>query len=648
MAADLKNTQKIPEPPAFRVAYGYMRVSSNGQTTERQEATLDSWLRAHSDYELKDLVVQHVSGRKKGRLDWFFKTPTGSVLVVEDLDRFSRLSITDGVDLLHRIFKSGRFIAVCSHRVGNGDIIRNWNGRGVARSLIDEFDRAREESERKRERSNGAVRSAYEIFKEKNFAHPKCPLKPRLGNKKVHYPFWLDLDLSGNNGYGEFETNKNVRCILRAFELSLDPNMGEDLVMAQLIKEGFRSLSGQKKGQKLSGSTIGGWLKNRQVLGEHQMTVVVLDEFGEPIKERVPYGDVLHLFPAIISPKDFERVQQLRKERGKKPENTSCGGKVGSLFQGHQFCAQCGGSMGLKGQIDGYDARLRCSVGKKDIDKCHVIGENGEKLRKGATYNELEILNSILDIEWESLFGNHEHEAKLREWTATQQKAYAKYQEAEEEVKLKKDSIRKSFSRGEKIPDFLITDLQEAEALCEKERELYNKATADLQTLSSRPSGKEAAKNIKDRVSIFIDEERIHPDEEQRIQYRTKFNQWLKSEGIVLLVDVRTGKCEVGRGTVETVGRTHTLVEFDQSLNDAVGLGLNPAEAKAWIQTQSKSEPGIGNTTVTMSPGSPSQSRPTHSDWPQPEKAWGHVDRFPLKAITVHRKAANRRSKKPN
>ena len=125
-----------------------MRVSSNGQTTERQEAALDSWLRAHSDYELKDLVIQHVSGRKKGRLDWFFKTPAGSVLVVEDLDRFSRLSITDGVDLLHRIFKSGRFIAVCSHRVGNGEIIRNWNGRGVARALIDEFERAREESER--------------------------------------------------------------------------------------------------------------------------------------------------------------------------------------------------------------------------------------------------------------------------------------------------------------------------------------------------------------------------------------------------------------------------------------------------------------------------------------------------------------------
>jgi len=214
-------------------------------------------------------------------------------------------------------------------------------------------------------------------------------------------------------------------------------------------------------------------------------------------------------------------------------------------------------------------------------------------------------------------------------------------------VKLKQDSIRKSFSKGEKIPDFLITDLQEAEALREKERELYNKATSDLQTLSSRPSGKEAAKSIKDRVSKFINEERIHPDEEQRVQYRTKFNQWLKSEGIVLLVDVRTGKCEVGRGTVETVGRTHTLVEFDQSLNDAVGLGLNPAEAKAWIQTQSKSEPGIGNTTVTMSPGSPHRGE-AHSDWPQPEKAWGHVDRFPLEAITVHRKAANRRSKKPN
>ena len=38
--------------------------------------------------------------------------PDGTVLVVEDVDRFSRLGVTDGVDLLFRLWKKGLTIAV--------------------------------------------------------------------------------------------------------------------------------------------------------------------------------------------------------------------------------------------------------------------------------------------------------------------------------------------------------------------------------------------------------------------------------------------------------------------------------------------------------------------------------------------------------
>ena len=88
------------------MAVSYMRVSTQGQTTERQEESLKEWLAAHSAYELQDTKVDKQSGRNLNRLDWFINGgyPHGTVLVVEDIDRFSRLGVTDVVDLL---FTSG-------------------------------------------------------------------------------------------------------------------------------------------------------------------------------------------------------------------------------------------------------------------------------------------------------------------------------------------------------------------------------------------------------------------------------------------------------------------------------------------------------------------------------------------------------------
>ena len=293
-----------------------MRVSTQGQTTERQERALLEWMANHPEYELQDTKVDKQSGRNLNRLDWFIngKYPDGTVLVVEDVDRFSRLGVTDGVDLLFRLWRKGLTIAVVGDPF-NGEVLKDLDDKGE--EIIRELKRARRESDRKRDRSEDSVRVNRELIKQRKFTHPKCWFKPREGGKKVHYSFWLDLDPTLNKGDGEFVENAEVRWIKRAFELALQPDMGENKIADQLHSEGFRSSHPQTKGKKLDGRTIGKWLTNRQVIGEWQATKPKLDEFGNRLgKQYKPFGEPLSVFPVVIDPKTFSGCKTCAKPAG--------------------------------------------------------------------------------------------------------------------------------------------------------------------------------------------------------------------------------------------------------------------------------------------------------------------------------------------
>ena len=179
-----------------------MRVSTQGQTTERQEHALKEWMANHPEYELQDTKVDKQSGRNLNRLDWFIEGgyPHGTVLVVEDIDRFSRLGITDATRLLLSLFDKGLAIAVAG-RPFDGLVIKDLDENG--KEIVSEFDRARRESDRKRDKSNDAVRVNRELIKQGKFTHPKCFFKPRDGKKRSLLPFWVDLDPTARNGDGQ-------------------------------------------------------------------------------------------------------------------------------------------------------------------------------------------------------------------------------------------------------------------------------------------------------------------------------------------------------------------------------------------------------------------------------------------------------------
>ena len=214
-----------------------MRVSTQGQTTERQERALEEWMADHPEYELQDRRVDKQSGRNLNRLDWFINGgyPNGTVLVVEDIDRFSRLGVTDGVDLLFELWRAGLTIAVVGAPF-EGEVIKDLDKKGE--EIIRELNRARRESDRKRDKSNDAVRVNRELIKQGKFTHPKCFLKPRDGKKRSLLPFWVDLDPTARNGDGQLvEINRQAQWIKRAFELALQPDMGEKRLLTSSIRK---------------------------------------------------------------------------------------------------------------------------------------------------------------------------------------------------------------------------------------------------------------------------------------------------------------------------------------------------------------------------------------------------------------------------
>ena len=76
-------------------AVSYQRVSTAGQDFPRQKRARDKWLAKHPEYELLETKAVHTSGRKKNRFDWLIndpvKYPAGKVLLIEDIDQFSRM-----------------------------------------------------------------------------------------------------------------------------------------------------------------------------------------------------------------------------------------------------------------------------------------------------------------------------------------------------------------------------------------------------------------------------------------------------------------------------------------------------------------------------------------------------------------------------
>ena len=564
---------------AKKLAISYQRVSTTAQTEEtksglaRQKRARDNWLAANPEFTLEDTVEVAISGRKKNRFDWFINGgyAPGTVLLVEDIDRFSRMEVEDGVRELLAIFDKGLAVAVCPYEDDDYSV---WNRLGIITSLnrggqeiVRELERAYRESERKRERRLGAVDRKYEAIREGNL---NAAFKPRGKSKTARsFPFWVELNPKGNDGRGVFEFNEHYPLIARIWELAR--TMGGARIAEVLLEEGYTSPYPRKgKKKALSDEVVRNILRRRSAVGEFQPTTKGNKPNGDPIPG---------VFPQVITEAEWKEIRGTIEERDTGLGHTKTKKKT-NLFEKRSFCAICGGLQGVApttakrladGSIKAQPGKFRCRVGHKTRGRdCNV---NGKQI--GVIYNEDALLELLHDFQWEDRYSSTAHGEEINQ--ARQHLLALEGTKSEKQRTLDniKQGIKAALKEGQAPDPTFIEVRKEAEVELIDAENAVAIAENRLNALQSKTVGQAAAREARARVRAFMAAGR------NDLAEREKFNEWFHSTGLAVVVDPRTKQCQIVTGVIQDnrlqgiYWGDKALAEIHQSIADTKG------EAKA-------------------------------------------------------------------
>jgi DNA invertase Pin-like site-specific DNA recombinase len=276
--------------------------------------------------------------------------PTGSILVVESLDRLSRERVRDALPrFLDLLAKGINVYTSTDRRLYTSD----YNEIDLIVSIIT-MSRAHEESATKGSRVSSAWQNKHKEARETG--------KP-LG--KLH-PLWLDLTPDG------YVLNPNhAQMVRRIFDLSAK-GYGSRVIAATLNQDGLPTFSaGRKNSSGLWGfSTIRHILESRTTLGEYQPHIFidgVRTPDGEPIKD---------FFPPAVSEEQFYLAAAARASR--RLHKITKVTKNFNVLAGIFFCQKCGGAMHLQGFKD--RKYFKCANKQKGVCDSGVIGSERAEL----------------------------------------------------------------------------------------------------------------------------------------------------------------------------------------------------------------------------------------------------------------------------
>lgn len=583
---------------ATKFAVSYIRVSTKAQTKEeksgieRQEKDYLNWLEKNQEYknldgfEVRDLGI---SGRGKnskvGALSLFLKAaeqgkiPANTCLVVESMSRLTREAPREALKLINKIFDYGLTISFIQF---GGDVFDGGDSQsGMWFQVMGGISAASMEWKDKSERQNGYQRKVAKQLAEGDFSSFKPRKKGTAGNL---YPFWIYVDETTGT-IRAFE--KETKLVQRIFNMS--ETMGAGKIAKILKKEGVQSpLSGRNK--YLSKDSITTCiLKNRAVMGEKKKLDVVC-----------------YPFPAIITPEQFERVAAAKENRRLNRTFTAPTNKTVNLFQGVIRCGHCGGRMDVitrrrivgtkkwaKGgeKIEVEMSHLQCHNSRNNYD-CKITNTVPYKQTHNNIDNELEILNRIALFRWEDFLTDEKHEKEVEIHKDKRLRAL----DQKNRIKAKLENFKKAemeyFAEGRAVPINLEKQQLEAAEQYKEAESKYERAKLDLQNLERKKSGKQAAKDIRDKINYFLDKDRIIEEK------RSEFNLFLKEIGLAVqvLIPEKVSKArkyespinfEVGIGIYEP--KTNKYIGLDQRAEDAEVLGMNVKEViKIQIEEKNK------------------------------------------------------------
>jgi DNA invertase Pin-like site-specific DNA recombinase len=348
---------------AGSVAFSYARFSdpsqASGHSLERQQSyapqfceeygcTLDASL-SFSDSGRSAFHGRHIS--EGAGLSRFVeciqagRVQPNDILIVENLDRMSRLPLEKAEDLLKSILSKGVRIhtrspwAIYDRGTLNDPMQRM--------QMIFEFTRSHQESKYKQERLSRRWVKNREDIRSGEYFLANCPA-------------WLKTKRSKQGDSVGYEIDESRVAIVRQiFQLCVD-GIGMTSIVKKLNQDGVPTFGSSKNWAR---STVSKILHNRAVLGEYQpFTSVSLD--GRDIRStaRVSTGDpVKDHFPRIISDDVFESAA-LALHKRKTVQAGAGTSKVVNLFAGLLVDVRDGSSMQV---IDkGYGPQLVSTSGQ--------------------------------------------------------------------------------------------------------------------------------------------------------------------------------------------------------------------------------------------------------------------------------------------
>jgi DNA invertase Pin-like site-specific DNA recombinase len=522
-----------------RTAFSYLRVSTVKQSGEersgidRQAHAFGPFCERHGLIPNRDpLVDRGISAyrgtnHQRGALGQFLDAardgliPPGSVLVVEDLDRFSREAPADALRLLlNDVFSHG--IAIGVARFDSVISEHDFNRQaGAAIQLQMAIQMAHDFSRKLSERVSAA--------------HDRTRAKERQGERvNIHWrPQWLDYD----DATGAFTVNDRWPTYRRMIDLCLEGN-GSTRTAQILNGEGHVNAHGGP----WSNVAINQCWRDRRLIGER----IYNPPGGEP---EVHPG----YFPAMLTSAEFQQLQDAVARRRSNVGRAGRGDRRHNLLQGFAVC--------LCGQ------RLELHTARKPSGRSHsyLVCKSKSRARgtgscqaRNVPYDEEAMLRELLRHEWRRYFDRPADNKRRRELERQVREQEGLLAQQRQHQATAEANLSAVLTRGVLGPEeaALLTKLAtDARKAGDATEGLLAGLREQLRQAMQRPDGAAMQKQISERIESFVAVDSTDPGE------RIKFNNWLNTLGV----------------TIAIYRDQHGRIVLDSSLEDLRVLGGDSA-----------------------------------------------------------------------
>lgn len=333
---------EMTEEQSQRPAYIYCRYSSEmqsqGDSLRRQFQRCNEAIKKHNLYVKERITDEAFSGFHgdnliNGKLkDFIDRAIAGDIeknafLIVENLDRITRLQPSKAVNVITQILSSGLEIYQTSPECLF--TFKNKKDEAMTIIMITLFaQRAHEESDTKSYRIKEAWISRIERI-----------LK---GEQKILMdkpPYWLDVVEK------DFDVNGKTKR-LKCYQVNQTRTDEVLLILEYLksmgIKESCKMMNAESAGKKWTVKGVQRLLQSKTLYGELDLKLSVREDGKKELQSRGL--EMPQIYPPIIAKQDFDEILELIKVRASGRGGGRKSTQFNNIFSKILYCAHCGGA----------------------------------------------------------------------------------------------------------------------------------------------------------------------------------------------------------------------------------------------------------------------------------------------------------------